>query len=235
MKKYVWVICVIALFALPAGVSASMCENRVLADYRSLASNINTHYTYYTESYLSLDGKPLERPTFDVTLSNIPEGTYVIDTSTGLRYNIRQFTGDLELTITGYEPNQIIRYQIIADIPGCYGQQLHVITVKLEAYNENSTDPVCKGAEEFSLCSTWGPTSANYDEFVAKVKAYKTKKEAKLAESKFPPRKDTLWDTILKFVGSYYVYLVGSVIVVIILIAIVKKLSVRKNQFDFKV
>jgi len=226
MKKYVWVICAIALFALPTRVSAAMCENRNLSDYKSMATNINTHYTYRWVE---------DKPVFDVTLSNIPEGTYVIDTSTGLRYTIRQFTGDLELTITDYAPNQTIKYQIIADFPGCYGQQLHVITVKLLEYNEFSADPVCKGAEEYSLCFRWGPMSVSYDKFVEKVEAYKIKKAEKIAQSKFPARQDTLWDTVLKFVGAYYVYLVGAIIFIIIIIAVVKNISAKKNQFDFKV
>lgn len=228
MKRYLTLLSVtILLMILPIKVSAAgLCENKVLSDYKSLASNINIYYTYSMQ-----DGKPV----FDITLSNIYEDIYIVDTTRNKTYKYKDFTSDYELILKGYTDNQTVKFQIYTSTKGCYGQLLSTRYVPLPNYNEYAKDKICVGAEEYSLCQKWGAMSLSYDEFVSKVEKYKESKNKPPVEEKEENKILTFLEMIFKFVGNYYVFLVGGIIIIILIIAAIRNVSVRKNQFDFKV
>lgn len=227
MKRYfVYVITIFALLMLPIRVSATnLCDYGLLADYRSLAKNINVTYSYKLE-----DGQPI----FEVTISNLYEDMYIVDTLTNATYDKSDFTSENEIIISGYRDNSKISYQIYTRVAGCYGKMLTTRYVTFPNYNEFSTDEVCIGAEEFSLCQRWGAVAVDYDTFVAEVKAYKNKKAIEKNKIVFSNEK-TFWEKVFIFVGNYYVYLVSLVVIIILFISALKKIFVKKNQFDFKV
>ena len=127
-----------------------------------------------------------------------------------------------------------LSYQIYTRVAGCYGKMLTTRYVTFPNYNEFSTDEVCIGAEEFSLCQRWGAVAVDYDTFVAEVNAYKNKKAIEKNKIVFNNEK-TFWEKVFIFVGNYYVYLVSLVVIIILFISALKKIFVKKNQFDFKV
>lgn len=227
MKKYyIYISTVFALLMMPIRIYATnLCDYGLLSDYRSLAKNINVTYSYKMED---------DKPVFEVTISNLYEDMYVVDTLTNATYDKSDFTSDNEIIISGYQENSKISYQIYTRVAGCYGKMLTTRYVTFPNYNEFSTDEVCVGAEEFSLCQRWGAVAVDYDTFVAEVKAYKTKKANKNNKIIFNDEK-TFWEKVFIFVGNYYVYLVSLVIIIILFISVLKKIFVKKNEFDFKV
>lgn len=227
MKKYfIYVLVIFTLLIMPNQVSASsLCDYGLLADYRSLAKNINITYSYKLEN-----GEPI----FEVTISNLYDDMYIVDTLTKAVYDKSDFTSENEIVIGGYRDNTKISYQIYTRVAGCYGKMLTTRYVTFPNYNEFSTDEVCVGAEEFSLCQRWGTVGVDYDTFVAEVNAYKRQKNLQKNKIIFENEK-TFWEKVFTFVGNYYAYLVSLVIILILLISALKKIFVKKNQFDFKV
>ena len=67
MKRYlIYMVTIFTIFLVPKvwNVEAiGLCDNKVIADYRELFSNINIY-----SDYTIVDGQP----TFDVTITNIP-------------------------------------------------------------------------------------------------------------------------------------------------------------------
>lgn len=227
MKKvYICIAFVFTMLFLPQIVSAKgLCDNRDLLEQRAKARNVNVSYSYTMEN-----GEPI----FSVTISNLFDDMYVVDKLSGKIYQPKDFTTDSELIIKGYRDDQKITYMVYTTVYGCYGEQLITLYASIPNYNEFSADKVCVGAEEFSLCQRWGAVSVDYDTFVAKVKAYKEQKAAKLTPPNFEQEKTWL-DYVFSFVGKYYVYLVSLVIILVLLISALKKVFVQKNEFDFKV
>jgi hypothetical protein len=217
----------ILIMILPTKVSAaSLCENKVLSDYKSLASNINIYYTYSMQN-----GKPV----FDITISNIYEDIYIVDTTKNKTYKYQNFTSDYELILKGYTDNQRVKFQIYTSVSGCYGQLLSTRYVTLPNYNEYSDDNVCAGAEDYSLCQKWGAMSLSYEEFVSRVEKYKESKSKPPVVEEEEDKTLSLTEQLFRFVGKYYVFLVGGIIIIILIIAAIRNISLRKNQFDFKV
>ena len=226
MKRYVLWIFLFALFILPEQVNGSACDNRTFSDFRSLVSNINIYNSYRWED---------DKPIFDITISNIPDYVYIVDTSTGKKYDYKQHTSQFELVIRGYQPHQRVVFQFYSDYPGCYGQLIDTRNVTLPPYNEYSTDPICAGVENSPLCARWANTPRPYDKFLEKVNEFKNKEQEKLEREAMRTQTKGFWDKMLDFVGEYYIFLVGIVIVIIVIIAIIRKIAMKKNQFDFKV
>lgn len=228
MKRYLIFLSIMLLLSLIPNkvLAANLCENKVLSDYRSLASNINITYTYKVEN-----GKPL----FDVIISNIYDDIYIVDTIKNKTYTYKNFTSETEIVLKGYSDGQTIKYQIYTSATGCYGQLLATRYVTFPKYNEYSTDAVCKGAEEYSLCQRWGTISGTYEDFVSNVNKYKESKNKVKYEEPKPVKAKTLMELIFSFVGKYYVFLVAGVIIIILIVAAIRNVSLRKNQFDFKV
>jgi hypothetical protein len=235
MKRYLMLLSIVfLLLALPEKANAAgLCENKTLSDYRSLAGNINITYDYrMVDGRMALlDGQPI----FDVTISNIYDDIYIVDTSTNKTYTYKSFSSETELIIKGYKDNQKIKYQIYTSATGCYGQLLTTRYVTFPNYNEYSADEICKGAEEYSMCQRWGAVSGTYEEFVAKVTTYKENKNKPIPEEKIPSQFATFMEKVFKFIGDYYIFLVAGVVIIILVVAAIRNISVRKNQFDFKV
>ena len=225
-KKIIYTLIFFALLIMPnKGFAASLCDYGLMSDYRSLAKNINITYSYKMEN---------NEPVFEVTISNLYEDMYIVDTLTKATYDKDDFTSDNEIVISGYPDDKKITYQIYTRVVGCYGKMLTTRYVTFPNYNEFSTDEVCIGAEEFSLCQRWGAVAVDYDTFVAEVKAYKEEKALRQELITFDKKK-TFWERVFTFIGNYYAYLVSLVIIIILLISALKKFFIKKNQFDFDV
>ena len=229
MKKYLLLtMLILLLIVAPNRVKAAVCDYRTLADYKDIASNIQLY-----ADYEMVNGKPV----FEITLTNIYDELYIVDatnSSKTKRYDYNSFVNENQLKLKGYSENQKLVFKIYSGSEDCYGQLLGTRYFTTPNYNEFSTDSVCKGAEEYSLCQRWGAISGDYDTFVKNVNTYKEKKKAKLEE---PPasEKPSLRDRIFEFVGKYYVFLVSGIIFIILFLAVLKNLSVKKNEFNFKV
>lgn len=228
MRRYlIYMIVAFILIITPKGVFAA-CDPRVLTDYRNLASNVKT-----STNYQMVDGKPV----FTVTISNMYSGMYIVDATDPERpkkYTSSSFDGGTELNLTGYGENQRLTFKIYVQTDKCNNEILITKYVTLPNYNEFSEDPVCKGIEGFSLCQRWASTSISYETFLERVEEYKTRKTVQLT-SHPEEQKETFKDQVIQFVGKYYIYLVAGIVILILILAALKSIFVKKNEFDFRV
>jgi hypothetical protein len=95
--------------------------------------------------------------------------------------------------------------------------------VTLPRYNEFSMDPVCIGAEEFSLCQRWGEISVSHEDFVIRVEEFKNRKQDRLIRQELRQEVPTWWDRVLSFVGNYYMLLVLAVVLLVLALAGMQK------------
>ena len=228
MRRYlIYIAIAFILIIAPKGVFA-LCDKRVLTDYRNLASNIKT-----TTSYQLINGKPK----FSVTLYNLYEGMYIVDETDPERpkkYTASSFDTSTELTLTGFTENQRLIFKVYIQTNSCSNEPLTTKYVTLPNYNEFSEDPICKGLEGFTLCQRWASTSVTQEQFLERVKEYRSKKTVKLTSH--PEEQELSFkDRLVRFVGQYYIYLVAGVIILILILAVLQSVFAKKNEFDFRV
>lgn len=228
-KNLICIAIALVLFFIPhqQKVNAvNVCPNRTLVDYRELLKNVKI----YTD-YRIVDGKAL----FDVTITNIPYSVYIEDVSTGITYQYENFTTQNELIIKNYEENQKINYRFYTKTDLCYGKVLGTRTVILPNYNENSTDSLCAGIQEFSFCQKWGGLSASRDELEKKTEEYREKKQNQGSTGKPKTNRENIKNKVIEFIVDYYLYLVATVAVIVLILVAIKVKATEKNELDFKV
>lgn len=227
MKKYyIYLILIFSILVIPKNVSAAgLCDNKTMADYRELAGNIKIYTDYNIIE---------NQATFDVIITNLPKDVYIVDTYFEKTYHYADFTTETELVLKGFPENRRLTFQIFMDSTGCYGGLLANRYVTLPNYNEYSSDEVCNGALEYSLCQRWGSVSVSYNDFVAQVNEYKIKKQQTTKEP-YVPTEPSMKDKILTFIGEYYIYLILGISGIVLLLMGLKKWASNKNEFDFKV
>lgn len=231
MRKYlIYIVIALAIFIAPikGNVNAEgLCENRTIVDYRELLKNVRIY-----SDYRMVGGKAL----FDVTITNIPYKVYIEDVTNNKIYKYENFTTQNELIIKNYSDNQKITYRFYTEASGCYGEVLGSRIVTLPNYNENATDPLCEGIEEFSLCQKWGGGIAvSYSELEKRTNEYREKKGLAQGNKKNPPSSESLKNKIISFIGNYYIYLVAAVAIIVLVLIAVKIKAEEKSEFDFKV
>lgn len=212
------------MLILPISVLAKAktgCDYSLVSKLKQYASNINIIYDYRivnNEAY------------FDVTINNITSNIYIFDEITGQKYYYNS-TNNGELIIQNYKDVNKLRYKIYSNNIECNNQLLLTQYINLPIYNKYSTDLLCQGIEEYSLCHTFLQTNISYDEFVEKVTAYKNRKNKPSKEEENKVMKKTNWDKFLDFMLSYGLYIVA---LLAILVAFVSRKRRKKNEFDFK-
>lgn len=230
MKKYIlYIVVAISLFVLPKnGVvqAAGVCDNKTIVDYREMLSNVKVYSDYHIEN---------NQAYFDITITNIPFNVYVEDTNNNKIYKYENFTSQHELIIKNYGENQKLSYRFYIDTPGCYGELLGSRAITLPNYNENSTDPLCVGIEEFSLCRRWNAAYTSYSDFEKRTSEYRKQKGLSAIKEKPKQKQESLKNRIISFVGDYYIYLVAAVAVVVLILIALKTKAEEKSEFDFKV
>jgi len=223
MKRYVKFICFLVLLLIPIQIDA--CTNSDLSIQRELTNNINTLIEYDIVN---------DRPVFAITITNIPRDMRIVDLSTGQEYAGGNFAEHNELTIKGYSPGQTIRFEVFG-YASCVGTVIVPISVIIRPFNPFSLDPICKNAREFNMCSRWEPVSVSRDVFVKRVEEFIDRRDERLAREELKPLELNSWEKALAFIGSNYIAIVIVVIVLVIMVAVIQKIAMKKNQFDFKI
>lgn len=193
-----WLVC---LFLFITPVNAFYCRYEDLSYYKKLASNINVSYDYE-----ETDNNII----FTVVITNLQPNYYIVDVSTGIRYN---YTGQ-DILISGYRSGQSIQYTVYTTHTNCEDQILNTIRLTLPTYNAFYKDAVCEGVSDYSLCNRWSSHGLDYYAFTRKVNQYK----ASLNEKEMPNEKEEIPDNsivqwIIRFVGEYYYIFLVIIIV----------------------
>lgn len=101
------------------------------------------------------------------------------------------------------------------------------INLTLPQYNIYSEDPICRGIEEFVLCSPTYDKEIDYNTFIARVDAYKKQKEKEDNQ-----KDDTIQEEnkIIKYIEEYYIYVIVSVLLLVVAILLIVKIYNKARQ-----
>lgn len=194
------------------------CEYSEVSRLKSIVSNVNMIYDYYTLN---------NSVYFNITLTNITPDIYFIDSSTGKIYNYGN-TIDGEITISGYR-HQTGNYKFYSALDKCYGVKLSNKYYNLPTYNIYYTDDLCKKNSNYSLCQKWTNVSYSYDEFKSLIEEYNKKENVNIEKDSNIVYEKTYLDAIVNFYTKYYYFILIGIIVICVSIMVINK---KKNSFD---
>lgn len=193
------------------------CEYSLISRLKSYVSNINTFYDYHIT-----DGDAY----FDVTISNIPNGVYMVDENTDIRYY--NFNNG-EIVIRNYN-DQSVKYSFHPNNSNCSNVTLGSKYVTFPIYNIYYGNELCKDIPNFSLCKKWVNKVYGTDEFERLVNEYKESLENIDESEQNVEYEKSLFDKIIDFYVKYYYILLIGIIVVCGLIIIISRHR-QKNKF----
>lgn len=212
MKKILMVLS----FLMFIGSVKAECSYQDISKYKSFVGNINISYSYRIDNSTAY---------FDVTLSNIPNGVYFEDSTTGIKYDTFK---NNEIIIKNYMGTNV-SYRFYSSI--CDDEFLGSKYLSFPVYNIYSTDELCKGIENFSLCRKWADVRYSYSDFALKVHEYKESIKKPTVEDNTIYKKSFTERLIEFYINNYY-YLLGSIIFVGVGLIIYLK---KKNSIDLEI
>lgn len=213
---------IILLLVLKSNVNAYTyggCEYSKISRLKSIVSNINLSYDYYTYN---------DKVYFTVTMNNVVPGIYFVDSKTGKKYNYSNST-DGEIIITGYSGEGGI-YKFYSDVSECNGVKLGNKYYSFPYYNSYYNSDICLKNSAYSLCQKWTKVLISYDELEKKINEYNEQKlKIENTEENIVVYKKTILDHIVEFYVKYYYIILIGIILICVTAMIINK---RKNRFD---
>ena len=221
MKKKIFLVIMLMIFieCNCKALSYGGCSYSEISKLKSYVSNINMHYDYYISN---------NRAYFNLTISNIGDNIYFVDSYTGKTYNYSD-TNDGEITIYNYD-NFKGSINFYSSLETCYGIKLGTKYYKFPQYNIYYEDPLCLENRNFSLCQKWRNVTDSYSGFKRKIEEYNKNMDTEsLEEEKKVQYQKTILDRFVAFYTKYYYILLSVIILICVVIMVI---SSRKNRFD---
>ena len=218
-KKVLFILLCFFLLKLDVfGLTYNGCDYSTISKMKSLVTNVNITYDYEI-----VNGEPR----FSVTLTNVFEGTYFVD-SNGMKKYYYSDTNNGEITITNYD-GRSGSYRFYSALADCEGTSLGKKYYSFPAYNTYYGSDECKDIPNFSLCQKWVNTNYGYDKFKTLADQYRKKlEESSKKKEELVEYNPTFLDRIIEiYVNNYFYFLLGIIFVCGIII-IIKR---RKDSF----
>lgn len=191
------------LLLVPIKNVQAKCMYSDIAEMKKISANVN-----YSYEYKIVDGDAL----FNITLTNLTEDAYFVDSSTEKTYKNK--TG--EFILKNYNSGEKIVYNFYPNDEDCMNTVLYTIRITLPKYNKYYNNPICVDAQEYSLCQRWSSHNLDYDTFINKVSEYKKNKLEEQQKNKKEVDNDSIFHYIILFFTNYY-YIILIVLGVTIL------------------
>lgn len=197
MKKY---LLLVLLFVLcPIQIDALMCNNESKVKYSEMARNISVNY-----EYLETDNDVI----FNIKITNIPETFIIVDVKNNITYNYNSS----ELIIPNVSKNTSYKFNVLKNDDACSWEIFYTHYINIPAYNVYYKDEVCKGIEDYKLCSKWLNVTSSYEEWKNKVVEYKNSLNVSTDE-KIKEEEKTVFEVIFDFYLDYYYFILPTIIV----------------------
>lgn len=216
MKKIVYAF--FAFFIGMISTKASLCEYSSFVKIQKHAMQVNI-----TSSFEEKD----ESVTYSITVYNLRQNQYVVDTSTGKQYSYGYDKNNpSEVTINNIEKSGIYKFEVYSLDNDCNDNPLNTIYVTLPTYNKYYKDKLCKGIENYKLCQRWFGTSITYEQFRNQVSEYKASLNQNSSEEE-----QSFFDYILElYIDNYYIILPILIFILLVPIYIIYQ---KKYKVDF--
>lgn len=196
MKKYL-ILLFSVIVLCPNNAKALLCDNELKVQYSEMAKNISVNYEYQESN---------DDISFNIKLSNIPEGFSINDYKNGMTYD---YNGS-ELVIPA-EKNKSYVFNIYYPNTPCHMEVLYKHYITIPAYNYYYKDEICSDIKDYKLCSKWLNVTISYDEWKNKVLEYKNTLNKDNEEEK-EENVQGLFDIIIAFYVDYYMFILPGVI-----------------------
>lgn len=216
------IVFIIVLFIMPMYVfarSKTDCDYTLLSDLKKIANNIDFTYEYKIENNIAY---------FDITITNITNDVYIVDSNNNSYYYSDTVNGILRLD--NFKSGKY-QFKVISNNIECLSNNLLVKTLSLPYYNEFYNSEVCNGLENYYMCYKWYNYRGSYDLFEYEVNKYK--ESLKIDNIVNDDVNISLFDKIINFILKYF-YLIFIIVLILIMIIIylVKLIKFRRNRFD---
>ena len=199
--------------------NSSGCDYKLFANLKKLASNVNISYTYKIVDDVAY---------FDVTLSNIQNDMYFIDSFSGNIYYYNN-TSNGEITIRDYPSGNYV-YTFFSNNSDCFDEVLVKKRINLPYYNPYYKYDECYGNENYKLCQRWTKYDGSYFDFLNSVKKYET---YNYDDYEYIDNNSNFFDSIVNFVVKYYYIIFPlTILFVIAIMYFIKYFKNKLNRFD---
>ena len=220
MKIKFKIVIIAVLLVLKSNVIALTyggCDYKDISTLKSMINNINISYTYEIKDNDAY---------FDITLTNVPNNVYFIDTYDKKRYEYSD-TNNGEITIKSYNNVTSGQFNFYINNGICNDIKLGNKYYKFPIYNKRYSTETCRDLEDYYLCKRWVSKYYSDSEFEEKIQKYRETKQEEQESDKIIYKKDFISE-IVEFYIKYYYYFLPGIIIISGLIMIISK---KKNSF----
>ena len=208
-KKYLLlIISLVSYFAFTSSVDAALCDREHINQLKELANQVEVNYEYidYSEEILGGNGGAYATNRYKLTINLIAEDLYLVYNNKEYYYN-QTDNGIVSFSVnSGY-------VEFTIHTKTCAGHKLRTINLTLPKFNTYSYRGECQELEEYELdvCDPWYQGTITDSSFNKVIDEYLNPvvKEA------------SKWDEILIFLSNYYLYIIGGIVAVVLLVVAV--------------
>lgn len=207
----------IMLFSYMFCVQAS-CTDEELSTLKKKADDIKITYKHL--GYVELEDGNAYYDRFDVNIKNVSDDFYI------MFYDEKLVPTEgviKETMVTG-------SWNLMIYSNRCE-TQIDEIKFRLPRFNLYSMDPLCDGidGDDFALCGKYYEYDVDYDNFVARVKYYRTIHNI-TSDGSDSDSSNNIFNLIFKYMSEYQIYIIVSLAVVLLILFIIITLMKRKKR-----
>lgn len=192
-KKRLIIVVTLIFILLPIKKVFAFCPDDSLSELKKLASNINYDYSYTEINNTAI---------FQVRFTNVHPKLYIYDDinkkeyygdangevkignlSSGKQYKFIIKSSDnatssnkQEVTIIVDGKDTTVIYDSGDNHAECQNIDISTKYVNLPYYNRYHKDPLCKGMEQYDICSKWNKNTMSYSDFQEEIQKLKSEK-----------------------------------------------------------
>jgi hypothetical protein len=221
MKLFKYILFLILLVIIPKNVYAE-CSTSELNNLKISAISSKITYNYIDDNK------------FELIFTDLANNFYIEDINSRVKITLNN--NSTTQTLTNYLGGNNYTFNFYgSESSSCPHQLLRVQHLTLPKFNSYSKREECIGNEGFELCSKWYPGTIKESEFVERLNAYIKAKEDKKDNPNNPNNnqddkeiKETLWDKIMDYLNTKYVFVLVIIALVGIIGIILLKLFKRR-------
>jgi hypothetical protein len=230
MKKILSLLAIVILsFIIYKPCAHALSEACTAAEktrLRELATATKISYEYIVEPGIN---EEFTKRYYKVTVSNFKADFYVYNETNGMFIS---YKNDNTATYDLYNGGTYLFPFYGATGTACDGYLITTKNIQIIEYNPYSSDPLCKGHENYELCKKFTNIKVDtYDEFKLRVAAYIKSLDKKDDDQggKSSDPDNTIWDNIKNFITHNYMIILISIIVVGITSIVLIEVKKRRN------